>query len=102
VYEDHNIKLAGVPDQIGQAQADMRYMQDRYFNNPHYFRLDGAPLLLDFGPQTFEQPQQWEQIFSVLPQKPNFYPIGYESQEAGGFANGEFCWVWDSYLGGLE
>jgi len=106
VYEDHNIKMAAdagfVSDMIGAAQADMRYLQQNYFNNPHYVKHNGVPLLLDFGPQTFENPDQWTNIFSVLNPKPAFYTLWYEREEAGANAIGEFNWIYFDYMAGLD
>ena len=50
-----------------QAQQDMLYLQTNYFSDPSYFRMDGKPVLLNFGPQFFITSSNWESIFSVLP-----------------------------------
>src|SRR5262249_23609970 len=42
------------------------YAQTNYFTNTSYHRLNGQPLLLNFGPQYFTQSTQWAAIFSVL------------------------------------
>jgi hypothetical protein len=42
-----------ITDKIGAAKADMEYIRDQYFPRSHYPQMNDAPLLLDFGPQTF-------------------------------------------------
>ena len=49
VYEDYNLTYAS--NKITQAQADMAYAQTNYFSNANYEKVNGKPLLLDFGPQ---------------------------------------------------
>ena len=49
--------------------------------------------MLVFGPQTFNTPEQWNSVFSVLPTKPYFLTLWYESAEAGANANGEYAWI---------
>ncbi|MET0401946.1 MAG: glycoside hydrolase family 71/99-like protein [Cystobacter sp.] len=107
VYEDHNLKLApgygcAVPDRYAAARNDMVYLRDNYFSRGNYTRVNGAPLLLDFGPQTFQTPSDWTQVFSPLSQKPTFLTLWYESQEAGASAQGEYAWIYSDFLTGLD
>jgi hypothetical protein len=51
---------------VSHAQQTMLYVQTNYFANASYFRLNGAPVFLNFGPQYFTQSSQWVSIFSVL------------------------------------
>lgn len=99
VYEDRNVRIAGdagaIGDWIGAAQNDMAYARDEYFSRPNHIRVDGAPLLLAFGPQTFENPGDWGAIFSVLPEPPRFLTLWYEAEDAGGHAGGEYAWVYE-------
>ena len=98
VYEDHNIGMAAdagqVGNRIGAAQADMAYLRDRYFPQANYIRVNNAPLLLDFGPQTFTSPSDWGAIFSVLPQRPTFLTLWYQGTQAGQYGGGEYSWVY--------
>ena len=98
VYEDHNVGMAAdagqVGNRIGAAQTDMAYLRDRYFPQANYVRVNNAPLLLDFGPQTFTNPADWGAIFSVLPTRPTFLTLWYQSQQAGQYGGGEFSWVY--------
>jgi hypothetical protein len=51
---------------VAHAQQTMQYVQSNYFADANYFRLNGEPVLLNFGPQYFKQNSQWVSIFSVL------------------------------------
>ncbi|CAL8117076.1 unnamed protein product [Orchesella dallaii] len=106
VYEDHNIGMAAdagfITDKIGAAKADMTYMQNNYFNLPSYIHQDGRPLLLDFGPQTFRSPADWDQIFSVLNPKPVFFTLWEQMNEAAGNSAGEYAWLYVSFMLGLN
>jgi hypothetical protein len=94
VYEDNNLTLANVPDKIGQARADMNYLRDNYFNKPEYIKINNQPLLMDFGPQTIQNANDWTSVFSALPTKPYFLTLWYEHADAGANSSGEFAWVY--------
>lgn len=102
VYEDQNLNNTGVSDKIGTAQADMRYLQDHFFNRPTYEKLEGKPLLLVFGPQALTTEAQWTSVFSVLPVHPSFFPLWFESNDAGTNARGEFAWIPENHLSTLN
>jgi hypothetical protein len=51
---------------ISHAQEVMLYLQTNYFVDPTYFRINGKPLLLNFGPQYFTASSNWDSIFTVL------------------------------------
>jgi len=71
-YEDQTIRrmLDGhylEPDHaISEAQQEMLYLQTNFFADASYLRLNGKPVLLNFGPQYFIVSSNWEAIFSVL------------------------------------
>ena len=100
IYEDQNINIAAqqgvVTDKIGQAKTDMAYLQNNYFSQGTYQKVNGRPLLGVFGPQTFQSPGEWQQIFSGLSTKPCFVTLWYEHQEAAGSSDctGEYSWVY--------
>jgi len=80
-YEDQTIQhmidgqyLAST-NAIMQAQQDMLFLQTNYFSDSSYLRLDGKPVLLNFGPQYFSANSDWVKIFSVLapPNQPAFF-----------------------------
>jgi hypothetical protein len=85
---------------IGQAQANVAYLRDNYFNNSQYIRLgaDQNPLLGVFGPITFEQESQWTEILDPggEPVEPvDFLTLWYESADAGANADGEYAWIYE-------
>jgi hypothetical protein len=95
VYEDAVIKnVTGDAERITAAKTDMSYMQSHYFSSESYIKVASKPLLLTFGPQTFQSASNWTDIFSVLGTKPNFLTLWYESGEAGANAGGEYAWVY--------
>jgi hypothetical protein len=71
-YEDQTIqrliegKRLIVAEAIRHAQQEMLYLQTNFFCDPSYFRLNGRPLLENFGPQYFLSSSNWDDIFSVL------------------------------------
>lgn len=97
VYEDQNVRIANeagtISDRSAAAKADLSYAQQQYFAQPSYIRIDDAPLLLVFGPQTFQTAGEWSDIFSVLPEKPAFLTLWGEAAEAAENASGEYAWV---------
>lgn len=101
VYEDQNLVHAG-SNKITQAQTDMLYLQNKFFNLPNYEKVNGKPLLMVFGPQQIQDAGGWTSIFSVLTAAPSFFTLWYESGEAGVNATGEFAWIYSNYLSGLN
>jgi hypothetical protein len=106
VYEDHNVQLAYnakvIADEIAAGMNDMVYVRDHYFTKPNYTVVNGAPLLLVFGPQTFQQPSDWSSLLSVFPARPTFLTLWYQSNQAGANAQGEFAWLYSDFMMGLQ
>lgn len=98
VYEDRfltNIVDAGLaPTIISAAKTDFSYLQNNYFNDANYIKVNDKPLLLNFGPITLTQPSDWTSAFSLLNPKPTFLTLWYESADAGANASGEYSWVY--------
>jgi hypothetical protein len=90
-----------IPDIIAQGKADMAFLRDNYFKHSNYIHMNGAPLLLDFGPQTLKG-SQWDTIFSVFSQKPTFLTLWNQMQDGGGVAKGEFAWIYSNFMEGLN
>jgi hypothetical protein len=71
-YEDQTIqrliegKRLTAADAILHARQEMLYLQTNFFCDPSYFRLNGKPLLENFGPQYFLASSNWDEIFSAL------------------------------------
>jgi len=104
VYEDQTLKFVEKHDKnqdfVTQGKADMTYLRDNYFKNKNYVHINGAPLLLCFGPQALFTAKQWSDIFTVFKQKPTFLPLWDQPHDLG--ADGEFAWVYKTYLDGLS
>ncbi|MGK4567749.1 glycoside hydrolase family 71/99-like protein [Flavobacterium sp. 3HN19-14] len=100
VYEDQtlpNVVTAGLAaTNVNGAKADMNYLQSNYFNDAAYIKINGKPLLLDFGSQALTTPADWTSAFSNLSTKPTFLTLWNESSEAGMNASGEFAWVYQN------
>ncbi len=94
VYEDHNLALSGVSDQLATVQSDMNYVQNNYFGSDQYIKINNQPLLLDFGPQTLQAESNWTTAFSNLNPKPYFLTLWYEHDDAGSNCYGEYAWVY--------
>lgn len=98
VYEDRflgNIVTAGLATTtVSAAKTDFAYLQSNFFTDTNYIKIDGKPLLLNFGPITLTTPQDWTNAFSGLNTKPAFLTLWNESGEAGNNAAGEYAWVY--------
>lgn len=98
VYEDRfltNIVDAGLsPTVVSAARTDMTYLQNNYFKDANYIKINDKPLLMNFGPITLTTPEQWTNAFSTLEPKPTFLTLWYESADAGANASGEYSWVY--------
>ena len=83
---------------VNQAKANVAYLRDNYFNQPDYIRLDAGqnPLLLNFGPITFQNASDWTQILSQAGEDVDFLPLWYHDDLAGSNADGEYAWVDDA------
>jgi hypothetical protein len=99
VYEDRTLEPvvnAGLSGSVeNAARVDMQYMQNNYFNLPSYYKVNGQPLLLVFGPDRLKSEQEWTNAFNVLDPKPIFLPLAELSSITGNARSGEFAWVFD-------
>lgn len=99
VYEDQTLRDGFTTDgqRMVQATADMRYMETEFFSDDHYFRLDGKPVLFNFGPQSLRTPAAWQTVLGSIADKPAFYTLYGHSHLANDAtrtnAQGEFIWV---------
>ena len=77
-YEDQTVpkEIAGgvfpKADAVKHGQALMTWMQAHFFSSPAYIKIDNRPVLLSFG-NSYYTDSEWNQIFSVLPQKPLYF-----------------------------
>jgi len=102
VYEDRTIGAAVNADpgfeRIAGAQDDMLYMEQNYFSRSSYIIVNEKPLLLVFGPEEFHDPDEWEEILSVLSPDPCFVVLNGKSNQTSPHSSGEYIWVDNSSL----
>jgi len=95
VYEDQTVKHMVEKGHIVKSaaldhgKAVMRYMQDNWFAEDAYLKLDGRPVLLTFGPQYFMNSSDWASMFSGLPVTPLFFTLDNRLSPA---AAGAYPW----------
>lgn len=95
---DYNVVLEDrFSANINQAKANVAYLRDNYFNDPNYIRInaDNDPLLMVFGPITFQQPAQWTEILGQAGEPVDFLTLWYERNDAGSNADGEYAWIYE-------
>ncbi|GGJ54468.1 glycoside hydrolase family 71/99-like protein [Deinococcus roseus] len=97
VYEDHNINIAFekgvVTDRMAQARQDVQDLVQNHFSSSNYIQMEGHPFLTVFGPQTFENPEEWKTLFADLPEQPCLLAIWREGSQVASACKGEFSWV---------
>jgi len=81
---------------IDDVKENFAYLRDNYFNRDTYIRYgeDQDPLVCIFGPITFEDPADWEEILPEAGEEIEFLPLWYESNNVGTLADGEYSWVY--------
>ncbi|WP_433778573.1 glycoside hydrolase family 71/99-like protein [Flavobacterium anhuiense] len=104
VYEDRfltNVVNAGKAISVtGAAKTDLTYVEKNYFSDANYIKINGKPLLMNFGPIVLKTPAEWTNVFNTLTAKPTFLTLWDHSSMAGENASGEYAWVYkdNSYL----
>jgi hypothetical protein len=95
---DGNFLAAG--DAIFHAQQEMLYLQTNFFSDASYLRLNGQPVLLNFGPQHFMMSSNWGDIFSVL--VATNQPAFFTEDNRLPVSTGAFSWppMWMSQIPG--
>ena len=73
---------------VAHGQSTMEWLQNNWFGSPSYIKLDGKPLFLTFGTNGYYKTDDWNQIFSVLPQQPAYFSESFPRAPA----TGAFCW----------
>jgi len=98
VYEDRTlqeISNQGGGNPVDLAREDFTYIEQNFFSRSHYFRLDGEPVLLNFGPITLQSNADWLQVHSGVAQSFHFLPLGYHPQyySLTTCVDGVYAWV---------
>ncbi len=106
VYEDYAVAEVAKTEPsrapIDIARADLDYIAATYFSHARYIHVDGAPLLLVFGPRLLQTPAQWEQVLSGHTPQPQVLSLWHQSADLGSNAAGEFAWVYKNNLQDLQ
>lgn len=98
VYEDRSLKnaydLGIISDKVTEGRRVIDYMNNNFFSEDNYFRLNDKPLLLNFGPQAIFTDTEWNSIFSNVPEI-NFFTLPYTKNNYNltTSVSGEFTWV---------
>ena len=93
-YEDQTVgymldngHFANRAEAVAHGKLVMQWLEDNYFTDPSYLKLDSRPVLLCFGPQFFTS-LEWTSLFKDLDPKPHFFPLIYHDVPK----TGEFDW----------
>lgn len=88
-YEDQSVKhraeeLGLTAEQVLDAgRADIGWLRDVAFQDPHYLRINGRPVLMIFGPQYFTS-EQWQELRPhSQPQNPLLFGLPHLIDETG-------------------
>ncbi|MDR0375722.1 MAG: discoidin domain-containing protein [Treponema sp.] len=90
VYEDqsvkHLIEFGVIPKDQGRSAAreTFAWMQENWFQDDLYVKVDGRPLVLCFGPQYFYQRSEWDEIWTDVSPKPFFIDLDARTNWADG------------------
>lgn len=93
-YEDQTVGhmldngyFANRAEAVAHGERVMQWLEDNYFTDPSYLKLNDRPVLLCFGPQFFTY-SEWVTLFEDLDPQPHFFPLKYHSAPKAG----EFDW----------
>lgn len=95
-YEDQAVAKMMKPgvldadDDTAHGAEVMSWLDENWFSDPAYVRIDGRPVLLVFGPRHFRK-EQWQQMTDGLSPRPLLCALPHLWREAG--ANGVFGWI---------
>lgn len=105
MYEDRTavqaVELGLATNKIEAAKHDFNYIKETYFTSPRYMKYRNKPFLFVFGPHHIQEPEAWDEIFSVFTpsDKPNYLSMwGTAANWVGESSSGEFTWVDRTHL----
>lgn len=104
-YEDRVINETArvlTDEQIETAQNDLLYAEANYFTSENYIQFDNTNLLMIFGPNFVDRPEDWDIIFSVLSEQPKVLSLWGAHDVIGSGSSGEFAWVDQDHLTALN
>ncbi len=94
-YEDQSIghmirgQALNANEAISHAREVFRWLEQHWFADEAYLKIDGRPVLLCFGPQHFS-PGQWKEACAEFETKPRIFALPHLSRKFG--AAGPFGW----------
>ena len=105
VYEDYTSNQVAIRSESinidDAARADLRYISDNYFSLDSYLQVQGAPLLLVFGPRQIVSDDQWTKLLRICQPIPHLVPLWRRSNDLSFSSFGEFAWVDSDHLNSL-
>lgn len=75
---------------IEHGKEVMGWLENHWFSEDHYLKVDGRPVLTVFGPQYFSPPQ-WAEVIDGFKTKPKIYTLPHLTK--GYKTDGSFGWV---------
>ncbi|MEM7680713.1 MAG: glycoside hydrolase family 71/99-like protein [Planctomycetota bacterium] len=96
-YEDRTVEQMIregeiTPDAVAAHLTEtFQWLEEHWFSAEHYTRVEGRPLLLNFGPIFVSDPAHWRTAFDALQDKPLFFALHHLWRDIG--ADGGFAWV---------
>ncbi|MEM8783133.1 MAG: hypothetical protein AAGE65_09795 [Planctomycetota bacterium] len=95
-YEDRTVAYMVQTGHLTQEQVQghlietFQWMDAHWFAAPHYTKLNGRPLVLNFGPIHLKSPEPWEAAMNALSPRPKLFALHHLWKDAG--ADGGFTW----------
>ena len=92
-YEDQSVKhliefgIIQRNEGLKTAKETFEWMDKNWFSDNAYVKVDGRPLVLCFGPQYFNQKNDWDQMWSGLAARPFFIDLDGRTNWADGAKN---------------
>jgi len=79
-----------------EVTTNINYLEQNYATQSNYIKVGSSnqPLMLLFGPITYQQPSEWNTILSGVSQVPAIVPLQYQASQVGSAAVGESGWVY--------
>lgn len=74
---------------IAHGREEMAYVHRTWMQEPEYVKIDGRPVLLNFGPQFYATSAEWEALFESLEPPPLFFTLDARLDPV---AAGAFAW----------
>ncbi|MEM1446693.1 MAG: hypothetical protein AAGF84_11600 [Planctomycetota bacterium] len=98
-YEDRTIEHMLNIGHLTEADVEphlvetFRWMKANWFDGAHYTKLDGRPLVLNFGPiyEKLRGPEHWDAALGSVAPRPALFALHHLWRNAG--ADGGFTWV---------